>query len=122
MTAVCALCGWKTVADRQWRKLSQAERNRLSVEGYVRRYGSGMCDKCAKRAARSRDGDPMRGVHVDPDVIREEWLWLANPWRTDAENIEDLAPRLGMSKPALERAIQRLRSKGLVDPARKEVA
>lgn len=118
----CARCGWTMVADRAWRRLSVEERRALRVSGHCRRWSSTMCEKCRQRDQRARADRDMRGEHVDPAVVLEEWLWLANPWRTDAENITDLAPRLNMSHRALEKAVQRLRAKGLLDPARRDVA
>lgn len=121
-TDTCTGCGGVMVADRAWRRLSLEQRRELRESGHVRRFGRGVCEKCCKREQRALQRNPMRTAHVSPKVVLEEWLWLASPWRTDAENAADLAPRLGMEPRTLERAVQRLRAKGLLGPVRSDVA
>lgn len=99
--------------------MTVAERKQQKSEGRRRRTGRGLCVNCAdwlRRRGRIEEY-PLTEADVPIAVVVEEWAWLANPWRSDAHNIEALAPRLGMTNKALERALERARSKGLLPVA-----
>lgn len=108
----CLDCGRHMLSDYAWRRIPSEERETTTAARYSAR---GMCVACHRRADRfsGASGEP-----VPEDVVLEEWLWLANPWIPDNENVAALAPRLGMSREGLAKAVQRLRKRGELQPPR----
>lgn len=107
----CLSCGAECVPHRTWRNLSQTERAAHRAEGREAKLTREWCSKCYHADKR---GELVRNSPVNLAVVVEEWNWITDPWRTDRANAELLAPRLGMTVAALEMAVHRGRSLGLV--------
>lgn len=120
----CGDCDRGMIANRAWRRLTAEEKAEHQADGRTVHGGHGLCGRCYLRARR-RALNPENYVEPNPvprAVVLEEWLWLANPWRTDRHNAEQLAPRLGMNTLALIRTVEQLRKQGLLDPPKRWAA
>ena len=91
-----------------WRALPIAERRVLSSE-HTMFAGRGLCHGCYSRAQRN-------GTIVDHELAARPWAHVLEDWRRLADrnlsrlaNVQRIAPRIGMTVEALERAVTRHR-------------
>lgn len=96
-------CGVRLVTHWRWINLPLAARGELRDARYGPKNADGECDKCAhvrRYVPRPRSG-------YTRDEVLTEWGRFVDRRDTKARNIEALAPRLGMTPAALERALLR---------------
>lgn len=103
----CTECGATMVPKRRWNAMRPTERACLRAAGHQRTGGRGKCDRCYSRC-RYRDAREGQVLKIVPrrDVL-EDWQQLADRSLSRAQNIRQLAPRMGMSEAALEKALDR---------------
>lgn len=105
----CTRCRIPMMTEHAWEKLTLEERAQRRADGVNCHRGLGLCVPCYMR----RRVRPVRTTRPVATVA-EDWTELANPHRTQKDNVRHLAPRLGMTETALERAVLRAKKLGLV--------
>ena len=101
-------CDRRMVSRRVWDKATRERRAELAAQGVHKHQGRGLCSRCYSRArAAGTLEDYPATVYTRAEVL-DEWQ-AAGLDRTlsRAERCRRLAPRLGMSFAALERALDR---------------
>lgn len=105
----CSRCRRRTMPKDRWRAKSRTERKALQARGVTARGGRGLCDSCYRYAwERGELVDHERKLRPWSEV-REDWEALADRSLSRNENARRLAPRLGMTYDALDRALSRHR-------------
>jgi len=104
----CNNCGRVLHERSRWRMLPKADRVALR-HGHAMHMGRGLCHGCYSRA--QRDGSVIdHEATVKPwAYVLDEWKRLADPEASRVENARRIAPHLGMTVAALERAVTRHR-------------
>lgn len=107
----CTACTIPMIAMETWRNTPREERRRLrpTVRPHQAR---GLCDTCYYRD--KRHGHTTNRLTVRVVDVAEDWTHLADRRHSQQANVRALAPRLGMTETALERAILRAKRLGLV--------
>lgn len=106
----CVECDTEMVARRAYDRLSVEERARLRVQGRHVHRGFSLCTRCYGRS-RWRDG--VRRNNRRDDVLAD-WRLLADASKSQYRNVVELAPRIGMSPAALEKALCRAKRDGVL--------
>lgn len=100
------------VTETAWKKLTLAERATLRADGVSFHRARGLC-------ARRHNPNPLKvrgGARLVSDVA-EEYAFFADPNCSQIANVRAIAPRLGMTEAALERAVLRAKRRGLLEVA-----
>lgn len=108
----CATCGVQLLIEKLWRTLTPEQRANAWRHDVARGDSSTACARCFGQARRA--ASPTRRVRNSVANVAEDWDTLADRRITQAANVRHLAPRLGMTEAALERAILRAKKLGLV--------
>lgn len=115
MDLTCVRCEAQMVTNDRWRDAGQEQRRAWCKAGVFRHTGRGLCHRCYGWLLR-------RGLLIDyarsnarwADVL-EEYDFLHDPHRTQAENVRHLAPKLGVSEKALKFALVQAGVRSTVD-------
>ena len=102
----CARCDRKLMVAPKWRALPQDEKRRLHHLGWDRKESRGLCARCYAAVKRRGQLDEWA---LDPNraqIIREEYDFLADHCRPLAENVRNLAPRLGVTESVMRQALR----------------
>lgn len=123
-TRKCRRCRRRTLTNDRFRKADPDTRKAWRAAGIVRFEGRGLCASCYRWALnhdRLLDYDRTNARWAD---VIEDYRFLHNPNRTQAENVRHLAPRLGISEDALHHAlvVNKVRSRFRPDGMLKESA
>ena len=102
----CESCGDLLVVHNRWKEMDADTRANLRLAGYNTKNGHGECRRCARRRLRAAEGAAPRSFYINAEVL-SEWDRFVDRRESKARNIEALAPRLGMTVDALEKALQR---------------
>lgn len=104
----CNDCSRKLHTRRAWRVIPLAERRTMRA-GHAMVQGRGLCVGCYVRAQRN-------GTIIDQETTGKPWAQVLEDWHrladrslTRMENVRRIAPRVGMTVDALERAVTRHR-------------
>lgn len=107
----CKECEVPVVTKWSWRRLRQERRDELRGM-YHEHGGHGLCKNCYARAnRRSRATGGPRSPSWPAELAYDEYMRVHDPEVSQAENCRVIAPRLGMSWTALERAVVRAKSR-----------
>lgn len=100
-------CGIRLIAHRTWEKLNAEERAEFRRTGHNRADRVGECHACgcSRRWQAYRDANPLP-FNRRADVLAE-WEFLVDHRMTMNANIREIAPRLGMTRKALAKALGR---------------
>lgn len=101
----CA-CGTKLFSHYAWNRLPREKRAELRAAGYNTAERRGECGPCRQRRVRAETAPAEYGFHWRHEVL-EEWELFVDHSMTMGANIRHLAPRLGMTPRALEKALRR---------------
>jgi hypothetical protein len=99
---VCT-CGARLVTHHRWLNLEPAVRAELRAAGYHAKDREGECHRCAQR----RRYRPSERSGYTRDEVLSEWGQHVDRRESKRRNIDALAPRMGMTPAALERALLR---------------
>lgn len=105
----CVDCGRPTVPDRRWRAVPPEDRAERFGEFTRADRGRGMCSACYRRWQVRTPLDERAPKGIPRDIVAEEWEMFHDGRLSRAANIRLIAPRIGMSEAALEKALDRLR-------------
>lgn len=116
----CRECGAGLVRQRVWRKLTQAERDRLTAEGKRRQERPGLCSRCFHRA--NREKQRAEADIMTRDLVLTDWRWLHETGQLSeteplAARVRVAAPRMGMTVDALAKALERAGVRNPVEPS-----
>lgn len=107
MVDPCVRCGAPMIPDRRWRALTSEERSSSGQAGHRAR---GLCNHCYL-ASRGDLADYERRSRPSVETA-EEATRLLDPTRPVASQLPHVAPRLGMTPAAVEKALARARAQG----------
>lgn len=113
----CATCGVEMVTDKLWTRMTPAQRDEARARNMLRSGIGPACIRCegVQRRAANRAANPP--AVVPAEAVVEDWLLLRDRERSQAANIRLIAPRVGMTEVALEKAILRAKRRGLLERA-----
>lgn len=105
-------CGRELVPKLRWTKTPRVVRN---LGTHAQADARGLCVTCLRRAQKAGTIIDFERVTMPRETVLEEWARLADRRVSKAENVRRLAPRLGMTPAALDRAVNRATKAGLLD-------
>ena len=110
----CLDCGRRMVSRWWLDKQTPETRANVRAAGYVGKVGRGLCKFCYEDArAAGRLDEYDRTARWRGEVLEELDHLGFDPRRPAAPQLRNIAPRLGMSYKALERAWNRARREGV---------
>lgn len=111
-------CDRTLVPDSQWKASDQQQRLIWNAAGVYPHKGRGLCPTCYDRARRTDTLLDFERTTVPLDMVLEEWERMDHEGRSRQDVCRQLAPRLGMTWWALEKALDRASVRGqLVEPS-----
>lgn len=101
-------CSYQLVPKCQWEGLTRLERWQLRQNGRNEYGGRGLCKRCHDRAKRYNTLHDFPRLTVSREEVLAEWAHVDRD-RTlpRKQQIQMVAPRMGMTPEALERALLR---------------
>ncbi len=113
----CETCGVEMVSDKLWARMTTEQRDEARRRNMLRSGVGPACRRCymAERRTGTWVVTPPRGVPAD--MVVEDWNLLVDRTLSQASNVRRIAPRIGMSEAALEKAILRAKRRGLLERA-----
>lgn len=107
-------CDWRHIPRDAWVALSADERAALTARGIRRRGARGLCQACLRRGGAPPIQRDLAGRAnpVPREMVVLDWNWLHETGELResdslAWRISLAAPRIGMSRAALEKALER---------------
>jgi hypothetical protein len=95
------------VSDPEWRAKDRAKRQRLLAEGFAVHGARGLCGGCYTKVHQAGELiDYERRTFSNAEAV-SEYDRMADPERSIRYNCHQIAPRIGMTFAALERAVNR---------------
>lgn len=103
----CHNCGDKLITRHGWDNMTIPQRHALREDGWQRKGQNGECDRCRQaRTRRHHAASRERTWRTNAEAL-EDWEFLVDHTRSMRANIRLIAPRIGMSVKALEKALDR---------------
>lgn len=112
MSSESCPCGARMIPANRWRRMPLAQRRHARTLGLNYHAGRGLCCACFERV-RGLDDRPERLTYARAELLAE-WDLLYDRSRSRAANCRLIAPRLGMTYAALEKAITRASVQGAI--------
>lgn len=105
----CAACERRTVPERAWKRADDTQRQLWRESGMVRGSGRGLCKPCYTKHYKAGTLDTFPRVTVPRRDVVDDWQHLAaeRAGMSRAQAVQVLAPRMGMTPDALEKALDR---------------
>lgn len=104
----CRRCSIELVPDPAWRRMTLDQRAAAKAAGIAKHNGRGLCRACYEWVKAHADLIDYEPNQVPAAVVAEEWEHLRNPRGSRMQQIREVAPRMGMSVPALHAALLRM--------------
>lgn len=94
------------VSHAAWKGMSTEDRR---AADFTRRGANGLCERCYKAGRRAKDPVQTRSPYRRREEMLEEWEFLRSDGVTD---LSVAASRMGVTRTALEKALERARKAG----------
>lgn len=106
-------CGRQLVSRYTWRRATMPERDEMRANNIREHLGRGMCRTCWERVNYHGNLAEHERLSRDNEDVLAEWHHVdLNREMPRARRIALVAPRLGMTETALERALYRAKARG----------
>lgn len=105
--STCLDCTHTLVPYREWGAMSLPERREAAASGKARAAARGLCARCYRNRLNRGALHDLPRVTMSRDDVLSEWSHLVGSQPPTKDAINAIAPRLGMTTSALEKALYR---------------
>lgn len=107
LRGTCRECPVSLVTCHHWKGLSKDQRKALRDQGFRELRGRGLCARCYSRRRAAGTLVDVESVQLPREHLLAEYEQVCDPYDPLKRQAEQLAERVGMSFPAVERALYR---------------